>query len=67
MNWNYNGGASTNTDIGSASAAFTRQMLTQARAEYSDLAPMARRPDQTDVLLENVLLNLGSVNLSVQP
>lgn len=39
----------------------------QARAEYSDLAPMARRPDQTDVLLENVLLNLGSVNLSVQP
>ena len=67
MNWNYNGGASTNNDIGSASAAFTRRMLTQARAEYSDLAPMARRADQTDVLLENVLLNLGGVNLSVQP
>jgi len=67
MNWNYNGGASANTDIGSASAAFTRQMLAQARVEYSDLAPMARRTDQTDLLLENVLLNLGSVNLQVTP
>ena len=67
MDWNYNGGATNISDIGSASAAFTRQMLAQARAEYSDLAPMQRRLDQTDVLLENVLLNFGKVNLSVQP
>jgi hypothetical protein len=68
MNWNYNGGASRYTnDIGSASASYTRQMLAQARAEYSDLAPMQRRTNQTDVLIENVFLELGSINLSVKP
>ncbi len=55
------------SDIGIASAAFTRQMLTQARAEYQDRAPMARRTNQTDVLIEQTFFTLGTQNLSVTP
>ena len=55
------------SDIGTASAAFTRQMLTQARSEYQDRAPMARRTNQTDVLIEQVFFTLGTKNLSVTP
>jgi hypothetical protein len=70
MNYNYStsgGGATRYGDSGSASAAFTRQMLAQARAEYTDRAPMARRDNQTDVLLEQVFFELGNKNLSVTP
>ncbi len=55
------------SDIGTASAAFTRQMLSQARAEYTDLTPMSRRANQTDVLLDHVFFTLGNQNLSVTP
>jgi hypothetical protein len=55
------------SDIGTASASFTRQMLTQARAEYQDRAPMARRTNQTDVLIEQTFFTLGTQNLSVTP
>jgi hypothetical protein len=70
MNYNYStsgSGGSRYGDSGSASAAFTRQMLTQARAEYTDRAPMERRANQTDVLLEQVFFELGNKNLSVTP
>jgi hypothetical protein len=67
MNYNYNGSGSRYSNVLSASAAFTRQMLAQARAEYTDRAPMERRTNQTDVLLEQVYFELGSQNLSVTP
>ena len=55
------------SDTGTASAAFTRQMLTQARAEYEDRTPMARRTNQTDVLIEQVFFSLGNQNLAITP
>ena len=55
------------SDIGTVTAAFTRQMLTQARAEYTDRAPMSRRTNQTDVLLEQVFFVLGIKNIGVTP
>jgi hypothetical protein len=67
MNYNYNGNGSRYSNVLSASAAFTRQMLAQARAEYTDRAPMERRTNQTDVLLEQVYFELGTQNLSVTP
>jgi hypothetical protein len=69
MNYNFTdaSGSTRIPDIGTASAAFTRQMLSQARAEYSDRAPMMRRTNQTDVLLEQVFFQLGTQNLSVTP
>ena len=69
MNYNYAdaSGSTRIPDIGTASAAFTRQMLSQARAEYTDRAPMQRRANQTDVLLEQVFFELGTKNLSVTP
>ena len=60
-------GATRITEIGIASAAFTRQMLSQARTEYSDRTPMMRRTNQTDVLLEQVFFQLGTQNLTVTP
>jgi hypothetical protein len=67
MNYNYNGNGSRYNNLLSASAAFTRQMLAQARAEYTDRAPMERRTNQTDVLLEQAFFELGTQNLSVMP
>jgi hypothetical protein len=69
MNYNFSDGSGSTriSDIGTASAVFTRQMLSQARAEYSDRAPMMRRTNQTDVLLEQVFFQLGTQNLSVTP
>ena len=67
MNYNYNGNGSRYSNVLSANAAFTRQMLAQARAEYTDRAPMVRRTNQTDVLLEQVFFELGTQNLSVTP
>ena len=69
MNYNYAdaSGSTRIPDIGTASAAFTRQMLSQARMEYTDRAPMQRRANQTDVLLEQVFFELGTKNLSVTP
>jgi hypothetical protein len=69
MNYNYadSSGSVRLPDSGTASAAFTRQMLTQARNEYADHAPMARRTNQTDVLLEQVFFSLGTQNLAVTP
>ena len=67
MNYNFSSGATRIPDIGTASAAFTRQMLTQARAEYTDRTPMSRRTNQTDVLLEQVFFQLGTQNLGVTP
>jgi hypothetical protein len=67
MNYNYNGSGSRYSNVLSATAAFTRQMLAQARAEYTDRAPMERRTNQTDVLLEQVFIELGTQNLSVTP
>lgn len=69
MNYNYSDSTGTAriSDNGTASAAFTRQMLTQARSEYVDRAPMSRRANQTDVLLEQVFFSLGTQNLSVTP
>ena len=68
---NYNFADATGTvrisDTGTASASFTRQMLSQARAEYVDRSPMMRRTSQTDVLLEQVFFQLGTQNLSVTP
>ena len=66
-NWDWNNGNSRYSDSGSASAAFTRQMYAQARAEYSDRAPMARRDGLTDVLLEKVYIQQGQNNFWVQP
>jgi Pectate lyase superfamily protein len=66
-NWNWNNGESRYPDSGSASAAFTRQMYAQARAEYSDRTPMIRRDGLTDVLLEKVYIQGGQNNLWVQP
>jgi hypothetical protein len=34
QDWNYQGAANRISDVGSASAAFTRQMLTKARQEF---------------------------------
>jgi hypothetical protein len=70
MNYNYSdsaGGTVRLPDTGTASAAFTRHMLTQARTEYTDRTPMARRTNQTDVLLEQVFFSLGTQNLGVTP
>ncbi|HUJ12080.1 MAG TPA: hypothetical protein VL171_18890 [Verrucomicrobiae bacterium] len=71
MNWNYdptpNIGWKAYNDIGTADAAFTRKMLAQARAEYSDLSPMQRRTNQTDVLLEYLHITLGKPNVGVFP
>ena len=73
MNWNYDSNTNTSVgytrydDIGVASAAFTRQMLAQTRAEYSDTAPMQRRTNQTDILLEGVDLERGKPNVGVSP
>jgi hypothetical protein len=69
MNYNYSdaSGSTRISDIGTASAAFTRQMLSQARAEYSDRTPLMRRTNQTDVLLEQVFFQLGTQNLGVTP
>jgi hypothetical protein len=55
------------SDIGTADANYTRQMLQQARAEYSDRSPMNRRAGQTDVLVEQVFMKLGQQNLWVTP
>ncbi len=69
MNWNFSdaGGTARMNDSGSASASFTRQMVSQARAEYSDRTPMSRRSGQTDVLVEQVFFSLGTQNLGVSP
>jgi hypothetical protein len=69
MNYNFSGGggAARISDIGTASSSFTRQMLTQARTEYTNRTPIARRTNQTDVLLEQVFFSLGIQNLSVTP
>jgi hypothetical protein len=69
MNYNYSdaSGIARIPDIGTAVVKFTRQMLSQARAEYTDRAPMERRTNQTDVLLEQVFFELGTKNLSVTP
>ncbi len=69
MNYQFQDASGTTRlpDAGTASAAFTRQMLTQARAEYADRTPMSRRTNQTDVLLEQVFFSLGTQNLGVTP
>jgi hypothetical protein len=69
MNYNFTdaSGSTRIPDIGTASAAFTRQMLMQARAEYVDRTPMSRRTNQTDVFLEQVYFQLGTQNLAVSP
>ncbi|HUI07682.1 MAG TPA: glycosyl hydrolase family 28-related protein [Verrucomicrobiae bacterium] len=69
MNWNWDSsaGLSRYANVGTASDAYVRQMLAQARTEYSDLSPMARRTNQTDVLLDHVSLELGQNNLWVKP
>jgi hypothetical protein len=69
MNYNYSdaSGSTRIPDIGTVTAAFTRQMLSQARTEYTDRAPMERRANQTDVLLEQVFFERGTKNLSVTP
>jgi len=69
MNYQFQDSGSTIrlSDIGTASAAFTRQMLTQARSEYEDRTPMTRRTNQTDVLIEQIFFSLGTKNLSVTP
>jgi len=66
-NWNWNNGNTRFSDSGSPSAAFTRQMYAQARAEYSDRNPMARRSGLTDVLLEKVYLQQMQNGLWVKP
>jgi len=69
MNWNWfpTGSVRYTNDVGNASAGFVRQMLSQARSEYADRTPMARRPGQTDVLMEHAFLELGQQNLWVSP
>jgi hypothetical protein len=69
MNYNYadSSGSVRLPDNGTAATLFTRRMLAQARAEYTDRAPMARRTNQTDVLLEQVFFSLGTQNLAVTP
>jgi pectate lyase-like protein len=67
MNWDAPVTTQRYADVGTASASYTRQMLQQARAEYSDRAPMTRRANQTDVLLEQVYMELGQQNLWVTP
>ena len=67
MNWDEPVVTKRYSDIGTADANYTRQMLQQARAEYSDRSPMNRRANQTDVLIEQVLMKLGQQNLWVTP
>jgi len=69
MNYNYadSSGSVRLPDSSTPSILFTRRMLAQARAEYTDRAPMARRTNQTDVLLEQVFFSLGTQNLAVTP
>ena len=67
MNWDAPVVTQRYPDVGTASANYTRQMLQQARAMYSDRSPMNRRPNQTDVLVEQVLMKLGQQNLWVTP
>jgi len=70
MNYNYSttgAGGSRLTDVGTISNALTLQMLSQALTEYCDRYPMGRRTNQTDVLLDNVYLETGTKNISVNP
>jgi hypothetical protein len=67
MNWDRSATLTRCTDAGAATAFYTRQMLAQARAEYTDLAPMTRRDGQTDVLIEHVFFDLAQQNLWVKP
>jgi hypothetical protein len=67
MNWDEPVSTRRFSDVGTADANYTRQMLQQARAEYSDRSPMNRRAGQTDVLIEQVLMKLGQQNLWVTP
>jgi hypothetical protein len=67
MNWDEPVVTQRYPDAGTANANYTRLMLQQARAEYSDRAPMTRRANQTDVLLEQVYMELGQQNLWVTP
>ena len=70
MNWNNSDGNNLLTrynDVGTAGVAYTRQMLAPARSVYSDVAPMVRRVNQTDILLENVRLERGDPNLKISP
>jgi hypothetical protein len=67
MNWDEPVVTKRYSDIGTVDANYTRQMLQQARAEYSDRAPMNRRASQTDVLIEQVYMELGQQNLWVTP
>ena len=69
MNYNYSdaSGSTRIPDSSFNSTKSTRQMVAQARAEYTDRTPMARRTNQTDVLLEQVFFQLGTQNLGVTP
>jgi hypothetical protein len=67
MNWNRHNGDTRYSDVGTASAADTRQMLAPARAEYADRSPMTRRANQTDVFIEDLRFELSQQNLWVKP
>jgi hypothetical protein len=67
MNWDEPVVTQRYPDVGTVSDNYTRQMLQQARAMYSDRSPMNRRPNQTDVLVEQVFMKLGQQNLWVTP
>jgi hypothetical protein len=67
MNWYSNGGCARDPDVGTASAAYTRQMLAQARAEYADRSPLGHRTGQTDVLMEHVVFELSQQQVWIKP
>jgi uncharacterized repeat protein (TIGR03803 family) len=70
MNWDYNSGSgvwSTYTNVSSANAAYTRQMFAPSRSTYSDLGPMIRRTNQTDVLIEDSQVEYSEIDLQVTP
>ena len=70
MNWDYNTTSqlfSNYADIGTATVSYTRTMFAPSRSTYSDLGPMTRRTNQTDVLIEDTILEDSLINLQVKP
>jgi hypothetical protein len=71
QNWDYGPtnaiGFAQYSDVGTANVAYTRTMFAPSRSTYSDLGPMTRRTNQTDVLIENTVLELSLVGIQVMP
>jgi len=67
QNWDYIPNFANYSDVGNASPSYTRTMFGPSRSTYSDLGPMTRRTNQTDVLIEDTVLALSLENIQVAP